>query len=170
MDTLVNLISNPWITYITAAIGVAFILFPGNCKSIKLIGFWFVAETACDYIVTGVSVYFTYTDSTIYYYLYAATSLMFARHVLKNRFMYPYILPYIFTCISILSVLFGIFRYEMLTNWEVWGQSFYYASNAMVDGFYLLTIVAMEAILVYQGINFAYSTITLPDGSDSFYG
>lgn len=170
MEALVTLISNPLITHITATLGVAFILFSKNCKTLKLIGCWFLAESACDYLVNGTSIYFNSTDSTIYYYLYAATSLMFACHVLKNRFMYPYILPYIFTCISILSVLFGIFRYEMLTNWYEWGNTFYYASSAMVDGFYLLSIVAMEAIMIYLGLKFAYSSTTLPDRFNSFYG
>lgn len=170
MDTLVTLISNPLITHITAALGVAFILFSKNCKVIRLIGFWFVAEAACDYLVNKGSIYFSYTDSTIYYYLYAATSLMFGWHVLKNRVMYPYILPYIFTCISILSVLFGILRYEMLTSWDEWGQSFYYSSNAMVDGTYLLSIVAVEAIMIYIGLKFAYSSTPLSDRLNSFYG
>jgi len=153
MFNLADIIASPYISYIVAAIGVAIIMNSRGSKKLLLVGLWLVADFMCDYLVTGFSEYWSYGDSTSYYYLYASTAVMFAYHASKNQKSYGIIIPYVLTAIAITSVAFCIYRYELISNWNQWGELLYNDIGSMIDGIYLFFIVALEALMVIIGFN-----------------
>jgi len=153
MAILQDITSSPYISFTTAAIGVALMMlsYSKEDKILLLVGLWLFADFMCDFIVTGFSEYWSAGDSTAYFYLYASTSVMFAYYALKNQQAYGRLLPCIFTVIAISSVIFCIYKYELLTNWNVWGELLYNDIGSVIDGIYILFIVALEALMVILG-------------------
>lgn len=151
MNTLAELIASPYISQVTAALGAAILLLFRANKKILIVGLWFLAEFSCDIIVNGLSEYWTYGDSTAYFYLYSSTAVMFAYYTIRRKDTYGKTVPYIFSSIAILSVIFCVYRYELLSNWYTWGEPLYNDMGSTIDGFYLLLIVALDALLVYIG-------------------
>jgi len=153
MATLQDITSSPYISFTIAAVGAALIAlsFSKGDKKLFLVGLWLCADFMCDYVVTGFSEYWSSGDSTAYFYLYASTAVMFAHYALKNQEVYGRLLPCIFTVIAISSVIFCIYKYELLTNWNEWGGLLYNDMGSVIDGIYILFIVALEALMIILG-------------------
>ena len=154
-----DLLSSPWVSILTLALGFALVSFCTN-KTLRLTGFWFFAEFMCDAVSTNLAESVTATEIVIYFYLYAITSIMFAAFVIRNRAQYSKSIVSIFTAIAFLSVAFAAYRYALQTSLSGWGAQFYLNFGAQADVTFFLSVVALEALMILLGVYSALATNT----------
>lgn len=153
-----DILSSPWISYITLSLGLALFLCPD--KTLRLVGAWFFAEFLCDAVATGLDEYVYSAVITAYFYLYAITSLMFSVWVLVRNKAYSKSIISLFVSISVLSVAFAAYRYSMQSRWDLWGREFYSEFGIYPDALFFLSIVALEALMITLGVYSALATNT----------
>ncbi len=130
-----------------------------------LISIWLIADITIDFITTGLEEYWSASDSTLYYYLFAITSLMILYRVVSKPALYQLSLKRMFMAITFLCVPMAMFRWFAQSRWEVGGAEFYYSYGIMLDSAFVFSILAMDSLMIILGVYSALATSTNTNNS-----
>ena len=130
-----------------------------------IISVWLMADITIDITATGLNEYWYAAESALYYYLFAATSLMILYHVSKSPGVYPKSLKFSFLMITIVCVAMAMYRWFVQSRWDDGGAEFYYSYGIMLDSAFVYSIVAMDALMIILGVYSALATSTNTDDS-----
>ena len=148
-----DLLSGHIITVATLILGFAMACFRN--PTMRLCGFWFVAEVVCSLVTVGVGEYANAQQMLTYRYLYAITSIIFCIHVSKTGSKYSDKIGYIFKAIAIFSVTNGEYHWFMQSQWVQWGEAFALEYGSLVNNGYFFIIAGLDALLVILGVSSA---------------
>ncbi len=147
-----DLLSSPLIGYITAALGVALILFKN--PSIRLCGAWFIAEALCLSFTVGMNNDTANAQEMLTYrLLYASSAVLFTRHITKTKGIYSDNMSLIFRLIAFLSLISGWYHWFTQSRWEQWGKGFEAQYGDFVTASYFFAILGLEALLIILGVS-----------------
>ena len=125
-----------------------------------LISIWLIADITIDFIATGLEEYWSASDSTSYYYLFAITSLMILYRVISKPEIYQLSLKRMFMVITILCVPMAMYRWFAQSRWSEGGAEFFNTYGIFIDSAFVYSIVAMDALMILLGVYSALATNT----------
>lgn len=128
-----------------------------------IVGLWLIIEVISDLVTLQFSYYAEANEVVSYYFTLATASLIFMYETTLRR-VYAKTVKRCFTLITVICVAMAFYRWGVQSHWEDGGAEFYNAYGIVIDSAFVLSILAMDSLMITLGV---YSALATNNNSDN---